>query len=66
MEISGSLNNSGLDLVTIEPTSKRRSDCIKEFRKTSSEGRRSFEIRHVSKFSNGLIEWRAGSIAYIG
>ena len=63
---SGFLSKSGLDLVTIEPTSNRRSDYIKYSRKTSSEGRRSSKIGHMSKISNGLIEWRSCSIVCIG
>ena len=50
------LGKSGLELVTTEPTSKRRSDCIKDSRKTSSEGRRSSEIGHMSKLPNGSTE----------
>ena len=56
----------GLDSVTIELTSNRRSDCIKDSRKNSSEGRRSSEIGHMSKLSNGSTEWREGSIVFTG
>ena len=55
-----------VDLVTTEPTSKRRSDCIKDSRKTSSEGRRSSEIGHMSKLSNGSTKWRESSMVCIG
>ena len=63
---SGLLSKSGLDLFTTEPTSNRRSDYIKYSRKTSSEGIRSSEIGHISKFSNGSREWRVGSTLCIG
>ena len=63
---SSLLGKLGLDLVTIKPTSKRRSDYIKDSRKTSSEGRRSSKIGHMSKLSNGSTEWRTGSIVCIG
>ena len=62
----GLLRKSGLDLVTTEPTSKRRSDYINDSRNTSSEGRRSSEIGHMSKLSNGLTKWIEGSIVCIG
>ena len=66
MGILGLLSKSGLDLVINEPTSKIRSYYIEDSRRTSFEGRRSYEIRHISKISNGSTEWRAGSIVYIG
>ena len=62
----GLTRQSRLELVTTKPTSNRISDCIKDSRKTLSEGRRSFEIRHMSKLSNGLTEWRASSTVCIG
>ena len=65
MEISCLLRKSGLDLVTTKPTSKRRLDYIKDSRKTSSEGRRSSEIGHMSKIPNGSTEWREGSTVCI-
>ena len=66
MGISGLLRKSGLYLVTTEPTSKRRSKYIKDSRKTSSKGRRSSQIGHMSKLSNGSTEGRESSIVYIG
>ena len=52
--IPGLLRKLGLDLVTTEPTAKIKSNYIKDSRKTSSEGRRSSEIGHMSSLSNGL------------
>ena len=66
MRRSGLLGKSGLESVTTKPTSNRRSNYIKDFRKTSSEGRRSSEIEHMSKISNGSTKWREGSTVYIG
>ena len=66
MEISGLLRKSGLDLVTTELTSIRRSYCIKYSRKTSSDGSKPSHIGQISEPSNGSIEWREGSTVCIG
>ena len=55
MERSDLLRKSGIDLVTTELTSIRRSYYIKDSRKTSSEGSRSSQIEHMSKHSVGLM-----------
>ena len=59
----GLLSKSGLELITTE---KEGQTVSKTPRRLHPKGRKSSEIGHISKLSNGWTEWREGSTICIG